>query len=346
MPSNKYCPVRLFLKNTKIFMLFETSITKYKFFVKNKFTTIPLYAKKKKKFLFFKEKKFFSFTENFFSLKNLPIIFKDNKKKNGFTKKISPNFFFKYILIKESRDFLNEIFANFFISQMDKIFQEQYVDLWITSFFFHWNFPMNGVLSFFLDSVSLHELNKLKKTKCELAFFFFQQQLRFQKIEYIRSLAAYSLFCFLSQLKDRHNGNILVNLDDKIIHVDFGYILGYMPGNLKFEAKFFKLTKELLNRINGKESEKFEYFKEIFIRGIFLIKKNTIDLNTILQVVWFENIFNFTKSYKMNQWQKELRLQLYQKNFIKHYLNLIRESTENWKTIQYDKYQFYFSKIK
>nr|UXY86689.1 phosphatidylinositol 4-kinase [Cryptomonas paramecium] len=346
MPSNKYCPIRLFLKNTKIFIPFETNVTRHVFFVKNKFTTVFLHTKEKKKFLFFKEKKFFLFKKNFFSLKNLLIIFKNNKKKNDFDRKINPNFFFKYILIKESKDCLNEIFANCFISQMNKIFQEQYVDLWITPFFFHWNFPMNGVSSFFLNSISLHELNRLKKTKYKLASFFFRQQLKFQKIEYTRSLTAYSLFCFLSQLKDRHNGNILVNLDDKVIHIDFGYILGYMPGNLKFEAKFFKLTKELLNNINGKKSEKFEYFKEIFIRGIFLIKKNTIDLNMILQIVWFENIFNFSKIYKTNEWQKEVKLQLHQKNFIKHYLNLIRESTENWKTIQYDKYQLYFSKIK
>lgn len=47
-------------------------------------------------------------------------------------------------------------------------------------------------------------------------------------------------------MKDRHNGNLLLDEDGHIIHIDFGFMLSNSPGGVNFESAPFKLTRELL----------------------------------------------------------------------------------------------------
>ena len=80
-------------------------------------------------------------------------------------------------------------------------------------------------------------------------------------------MAAYSIVCYLLQIKDRHNGNILVGADGGhphtsiamvrmgerdvrprpatggVVHIDFGFLLSNSPGGINFESAPFKLTR-------------------------------------------------------------------------------------------------------
>ena len=74
----------------------------------------------------------------------------------------------------------------------------------------------------------------------------------------MQSLAAYSLVCYILQIKDRHNGNIMVDIAGHIMHIDFGFLLSNAPGKgFKFEQAPFKLTGEQVEVLGGVQSKKF-----------------------------------------------------------------------------------------
>lgn len=72
---------------------------------------------------------------------------------------------------------------------------------------------------------------------------------------FLRSLVGYSLICYILQIKDRHNANILMDREGNIIHIDFGFVLGDTPKMCKVpifsEKAPFKLSDEYWEVLGG-----------------------------------------------------------------------------------------------
>ena len=73
-----------------------------------------------------------------------------------------------------------------------------------------------------------------------------EEKIKPAKERFVSSLVGSSILTYVLKLKDRHNGNILIDMDGNIIHIDFGFILGLAPGNINFEKSPFKFTTEYL----------------------------------------------------------------------------------------------------
>jgi phosphatidylinositol 4-kinase len=87
------------------------------------------------------------------------------------------------------------------------------------------------------------------------------------------------------QVRDRHNGNILLDTSGRIVHVDYGYILGDSPGfNINFENVPFKLTKEYMDLLGGEKSTLFRNFVDLFTRGFFALRQNIDIIVTAVEV--------------------------------------------------------------
>jgi hypothetical protein len=99
-----------------------------------------------------------------------------------------------------------------------------------------------------------------------------------------RSLAAYAVVCYLLWIKDRHNGNILVDGRGHLIHIDFGFLLGISPGgNLGFETAAFKLTPQMISVMGGSPTtEPFYKFLELSSRAYLEARNRGPLLQTLI----------------------------------------------------------------
>lgn len=110
----------------------------------------------------------------------------------------------------------------------------------------------SGMIEPVVNAVSIHQVKK--QSQLSLLDYFLQEHgsytteafLSAQR-SFVQSCAGYCLVCYLLQVKDRHNGNILLDAEGHIIHIDFGFILSSSPRNLGFETSAFKLTTEFVD---------------------------------------------------------------------------------------------------
>ncbi|CAD2219740.1 Phosphoinositide 3-kinase family, accessory domain (PIK domain)/Phosphatidylinositol 3- and 4-kinase, putative [Angomonas deanei] len=91
---------------------------------------------------------------------------------------------------------------------------------------------------------------------------------------YARSLAGYSVISFVLGLGDRHLENILLARDGRLLHIDFGYILGNDP---KPFPPPMKITSEMIVLLGEPEGEHHLNFTT-YCGGIYNVIRKNADL--------------------------------------------------------------------
>eukprot|EP01066_Platyproteum_vivax_P005143 Platyproteum_vivax@DN16564_c0_g1_i1.p1 len=91
-------------------------------------------------------------------------------------------------------------------------------------------------------------------------------------------MAAYSIVCHILSIRDRHNGNILLDSEGHVIHVDFGFMMTNSPGNVSFEANSFKLTHDFIEVMGGAKSRTFSTFRKLVAEGFLALRRESAHL--------------------------------------------------------------------
>ena len=274
-------------------------------------------------------------------------------KKNSLFGKFNSHKIFRCI-IKTHEDLRQEQFATQLINEFYQIFQLEHTGLWLNTYEIISTGHDSGLVEMVNDSLSLDQL-KHKLDHISLSDFFLHyfgygdiNSDRYKKAikNYIASLAGYSLVCYFLQIKDRHNGNILIDNEGHLIHIDFGFLLSNSPGKgIKFETAPFKLSRDLLDVMGGLRSKSFEEFKELMRKGFTAVNKHRHNISILVEMMWCGHGKNLDCFEKGQEAINELKARLnpkdgLKKNEINNIVDdLINQSAENWRTKWYDIYQ-------
>jgi len=173
------------------------------------------------------------------------------------------------VIVKSGDDLRQEQLASQVIFQMHHILKQGRVGCWLRPYNIIATSPDSGLIEAIADTVSLDVLRRRDSRYVNLKDFFQRffgppDSPAYEKARnnFMKSLAGYCIVCYLLQLKDRHNGNILLHKNGHIIHIDFGFMLAKTPGgNMGFEKAPFKLTSEFVDLLNGAHSPLFHKFR-------------------------------------------------------------------------------------
>lgn len=194
------------------------------------------------------------------------------------------------VIVKCGDDLRQELLAYQLLCMFQKIWTEEKMSLWLRPYKILVLSDDSGMIEPILNTCSLHQIKK--NSKMSLLEYFTKEfgeknseEFLTAQRKFVESCAAYCLVCYIIQVKDRHNGNILLDNEGHIIHIDFGFMLSSSPRNLGFEASPFKLTPELVEVMGGETSDMFAYFKILLLQGMLAARKHHEKIISLVEVM-------------------------------------------------------------
>ncbi|GLC48923.1 hypothetical protein PLESTB_000163400 [Pleodorina starrii] len=255
------------------------------------------------------------------------------------------------VIVKSGDDCRQELLALQLVRTFGDIFLEAGLPLWVRYYEVLVTSNKTALIEMVPNTLSIHTIKSRSPSGTSLSDHFFAKFGRSGTPEctaaqrrFTESLAAYSLICYLLQIKDRHNGNILIDDDGRVVHIDYGFLLSNSPGGVNFESAPFKLTRELLevmdSNSDGRPSEMFDYFKVLVIQGFIAVRHHSDRILLLVKLMAKSGFPCFKGGERaLKALEKRLMASLSEVQCVEHVLQLIAESLDAWRTRQYDYYQ-------
>ncbi|GMK56681.1 hypothetical protein CspeluHIS016_0305210 [Cutaneotrichosporon spelunceum] len=161
------------------------------------------------------------------------------------------------------------------------------------------------------------------------------------RLNFVQSMAAYSVACYILQIKDRHNGNIMIDGDGHIVHIDFGFLFDIGPGGIKFEADSFKLNKEMVALMGGGDSQGYQMFTELTVKAFLAIRPHAEQLVDTVALMLGTGLPSFKGEGTIKRLRNRFALHLNERGASEFMMGVINNAYQNMRSDIYDGFQKY-----
>lgn len=259
------------------------------------------------------------------------------------------------VIIKSGDDLRQDQLVIQLMAFFNRIFKEKNLDIWLYPYDIIATHNSCGIIECVPNAITIDGLKKALPNESNSLYDYFRMQMgkessaafKNAQLEFMKSLVGYSLVCYILQIKDRHNGNILIDSYGHVIHIDFGFILGNSPGGgLNFESAPFKLTDEFERILGGRRSGLFMKFRSLCVKGYKAIIEKAEQIELMVEMMKSGSgmsmpCFRAEEAAVQGLRQRLLPMKTMGKTACKQYINsLIDDSLDHWSTRCYDRFQY------
>lgn len=248
-----------------------------------------------------------------------------------------PNYEVKALIIKRGNDLRQEVLAMQLMQEILNIFHDEKLSIYLSCYKIYLIDKKSALIEVLNDVVSIHTVKKRYRSLKEYYKQTFTDQYIAAVDNFVCSLVGYSLATYFLQVKDRHNGNILLSREGHLIHVDFGFILGSHPGFYNVERAPFKFSQEYIELLGNKMSD----FKSMFIEGFMALRRNCDRLCKIVEILSDKGNHSYVSKNVISAFRERFKMDLNDKEAEKYVVGLISWSLSSMGTGLYDSYQYF-----
>ncbi|KAI0256980.1 atypical/PIKK/PI4K protein kinase [Lactifluus subvellereus] len=204
--------------------------------------------------------------------------------------------------------------------------------------------PGCGVIDVVPNSTSRDEMGRAKVN--DLQGFFVsryggEDSVAYQQARrnFIQSMAAYSVACYILQIKDRHNGNIMIDGEGHIIHIACADGQRLRPGGVKFEPSSFKLNHEMVVLMGGRNSQGYALFQQLCVAAFLALRPHAPQLIAIVQLMLGTGLPSFKGEGTIRRLRDRFALGLSERHAADFMMTIVKNAHENVRSTVYDEFQ-------